>query len=44
MRKTVNYIKLDSIVDKYMIKGVSLMDMQRFIEKLKIPKEKIMIY
>lgn len=44
MRKIVNYIKLDSRYDKYMFKGVSLMDVQIFVNQIKIPKEKIMIY
>ena len=44
MRKTVKYIKIDSNVDKYMIKGISLMDVQLFVNELKISKEKIMIY
>ena len=44
MRKTVKYKKIDSNVNKYMIKGVSLMDVQLFVNELKISKEKIMIY
>ena len=44
MREIVNYIKLDSSHDKYMFKGVSLMDMQLLVNELKISKEKIMIY
>ena len=37
MREIVNYIKLDSSHDKYMFKGISLMDMQLFVIELKIP-------
>ena len=44
MRKIVRYIKIDSNIDKYMIKGISLMDIQIFVNELKISKEKIMIY
>lgn len=44
MRKIVRYIKIDSNIDKYMIKGISLMDVQLFVNELKISKEKIMIY
>lgn len=44
MRKIVKYKKIDSNVNKYMIKGVSLMDVQLFVNELKISKEKIMIY
>ena len=44
MRKTVKYKKIDSNVDKYMIKGISLMDVQLFVNELKISKDKIMIY
>ena len=44
MRKIVKYIKMDSNIDKYMIKGISLMDVQLFVNELKIPKDKIMIY
>ena len=34
MRKTVKYKKIDSNVNKYMIKGVSLMDVQLFVNAL----------
>ena len=44
MRKIIKYIKMDSNIDKYMIKGISLMDVQLFVNELKIVKDKIMIY
>lgn len=44
MRKTIRYIKIDSNINKYMFKGISLMDVQLFVDNLKISKEKIMIY
>ena len=44
MRKTVNYMKIDSPLEKYIFKGVSLMDMQKFITKTNIDTETVMIY
>ena len=44
MRKIVNYIKLNSNVDKYLFKGVSLMDIQKFVNQLQMHREKVMIY
>ena len=35
MRKIIKYIKMDSNIDKYMIKGISLMDVQLFVNELK---------
>lgn len=44
MRKIVKYIKIDSNINKYMFKGVSLMDVQLFVNELRIFKDKTMIY
>ncbi len=44
MRKQVKYLKIKSNNDKYYFKGISLVDIQMFFEKIKFDKEKIRIY
>ena len=44
MRNIVNFMKLNSINNKYLFKGVSIVDLQSFINKLSIDTKIVRIY